>query len=148
MLFIATSFPCPLWIKTCTSSSYAILFWNVPSAPKGPLTVLTFEIVRIVRGGFAKFLLILIPVDLKLDLRAQARTWHSKWPSLTSCYQFNSKLMKNWLLQVRQIPNIYDKVSMEYLCSNLITLCTYVHHKNNVCGKEYANDLWPSNQSN
>ena len=56
--------------------------------------------------------------------------------------------MKNWLLQVRQIPNIYDKVSMEYLCTNLITLCTYVHHKNNVCGMEYANELWPSNQSN
>ena len=91
---------------------------------------------------------ILIPTDLKLDLRVQAQTWHSKWPSLTFCCQFNSKLMKNWLLQVRQIPNMYGKVSMEYLCTNLITLCTYVHHKNNVCGKEYANELWPSDQSN
>ena len=38
---------------------------------------------------------ILIMMDLKLDLRVLAQTSHSKWPSLISCYQFNSKLMKN-----------------------------------------------------
>ena len=44
---------------------------------------------------------VLITTDLKLDSRVWAQTSCSKWPSLTSCYQFNSKLMKNWLLQVR-----------------------------------------------
>ena len=38
---------------------------------------------------------VLITMDLKLDLRVLAQTSHSKWPSLISSYQFNSKLMKN-----------------------------------------------------